>query len=71
MGEWIELSMANPIMAADPDFEFTSDADVAIFTRLAADAVGATKMDRPEWAGVNPQAPARSTSPSPTTATAP
>jgi len=54
-GEWIELSMRNPIVAANPDFEFKSDAEVAIFTRLAADAVGATKMDRPEWAGVNPR----------------
>ena len=25
-----------------------------MFSRLAADAVGATKMDRPEWAAVNP-----------------
>jgi len=54
-GEWIELSMKNPIVAANPDFEFTSDAEVAIFTRLAADAVGATRMDRPEWGGVNPR----------------
>ena len=54
-GEWVELSMRNPIVAANPDFEFKSDAEVAIFTRLAADAVGATKMDRPEWAGVNPR----------------
>jgi secreted PhoX family phosphatase len=29
-------------------------ADIAINTRLAADAVGATKMDRPEWNAVNP-----------------
>ena len=54
-GEWLELSLRNPIVAANPDFEFKSDADIAIFTRLAADAVGATKMDRPEWAGVNPR----------------
>ena len=54
-GEWLELSMKNPIVAFNPDFEFKSDADIAIFTRLAADAVGATKMDRPEWAGVNPR----------------
>ncbi len=54
-GEWLELSMQNPIVAYNPDFEFKSDADVAIFTRLAADAVGATKMDRPEWGGVNPR----------------
>jgi len=55
VGEWIELSMKNPIVAANPDFEFTSDAEVAIFTRLAADAVGVTRMDRPEWGGVNPR----------------
>jgi secreted PhoX family phosphatase len=54
-GEWIELSMRNPIVAANPDFAFTSDAEVCIFTRLAADAVGATRMDRPEWTGVNPK----------------
>ena len=54
-GQWIELSMNNPIVAANPDFEFKSDADVAIFTRLAADSVSATKMDRPEWGGINPR----------------
>ena len=54
-GRWIELSMRNPIVAYSPDFEFKSDADVAIFTRLAADAVNATKMDRPEWGGINPR----------------
>ena len=54
-GQWLELSMNNPVVAANPDFEFKSDADIAIFTRLAADAVSATKMDRPEWGGVNPR----------------
>jgi secreted PhoX family phosphatase len=54
-GQWLELSLANPIIAANPDFEFRSNADIAIFTRLAADAVNATKMDRPEWGGVNPR----------------
>ena len=54
-GEWIELSMKNPVVASYPDFEFKSEADIAIFTRLAADAVGATRMDRPEWGGVNPR----------------
>lgn len=54
-GEWMELSMNNPFVAANPDFEFKSDADVALFTRLAADGVSATKMDRPEWGGINPR----------------
>jgi secreted PhoX family phosphatase len=54
-GQWLALSMSNPFIAANPDFEFTSTADIAIFTRLAADAVNATRMDRPEWGGVNPR----------------
>ena len=54
-GEWMELSLNNPIIANSSYFEFKTAADVAVFTRLAADAVQATKMDRPEWAGVNPK----------------
>jgi secreted PhoX family phosphatase len=54
-GEWLELSMNNPYVAAYPDFEFKSNVDIAIFTRLAADAANATRMDRPEWGGINPR----------------
>jgi secreted PhoX family phosphatase len=35
--------------------EFRDQADVLVNTRLAADVVGATKMDRPEWGAVHPQ----------------
>jgi hypothetical protein len=32
-------------------------AEIAVFTRMAGSAVGATTMDRPEWVAVNPTAP--------------
>lgn len=54
-GEWLELSMNNPVLAGSSRFEFKTAADVAVFTRVAADAVGATKMDRPEWGAINPK----------------
>lgn len=38
------------------DFEgFANQADVLVNARLAADVVGATPMDRPEWAAVHPR----------------
>ena len=52
-GEWIELNVANPAIAAAP-FGFADQAEIYIHTRIAADAVGATKMDRPEWVDVHP-----------------
>lgn len=54
-GEWLELSLANPTLTNNSTFQFASEAEIAVFTRLAADVVGATKMDRPEWGGVNPK----------------
>ena len=45
-GEWAELTPEAAGMA--------SAAEVAIHTRMAASAVGATTMDRPEWVAANP-----------------
>ncbi len=53
-GQWMELSMSNPAVAGYGAYKFSDAGDIAINTRLAADAVGATKMDRPEWNAVNP-----------------
>jgi secreted PhoX family phosphatase len=54
-GQWLELKFGiNGITPAYPAYAFASQADVLINTRLAADAAGATKMDRPEWGAVNP-----------------
>ena len=41
-------------LAATPAYAFADLADVLVNARLAADAAGATKMDRPEWTAVNP-----------------
>ena len=53
-GTWVELSLTNAAIAGYATYKFADAADIAINTRLAADAVGATKMDRPEWNAVNP-----------------
>ena len=46
-GDWLPLTTDNPALAG-----FASQADILINARAAADAVGATKMDRPEWIDV-------------------
>ncbi len=55
-GEWVALTFGqNGITPAYEKYPFADQADVLIHARLAADAVGATKMDRPEWASINPR----------------
>ncbi len=51
-GAWIELAFGkNGLTSANG---FNNQAEVLVRTRQAADAVGATKMDRPEWVAVHP-----------------
>lgn len=52
-GEWLELTHGRNGLTAGNGF--ASQAQVLVFTRLAADRVGATMMDRPEWIAVHPQ----------------
>ena len=49
-GEWLELTINNPILKA----RFKQQAEVLTFARVAADLLGATPMDRPEWTTVAP-----------------
>ena len=44
-GEWLALT---------PEATGMTEAEICIHTRLAASAVGATTMDRPEWVAANP-----------------
>ncbi len=53
-GNWIDLAFTNPAIAGYATYPFADQADVCVNSRLAGDAVGATKMDRPEWSAVNP-----------------
>jgi secreted PhoX family phosphatase len=55
-GQWIALEFGqNGLTGANPSYAFANQADVLLNARIAADVVGATKMDRPEWAAVHPK----------------
>ncbi|MBF7683294.1 PhoX family phosphatase [Acinetobacter sp. B5B] len=55
-GQWIELSYGkNGLDQSNKTYPFSSQADIVTFARMAADSVGATKMDRPEWCSINPE----------------
>ncbi len=49
-GDWLELTIDNPDLAA----AFASQEEVLTYARMAADILGATPMDRPEWTTVAP-----------------
>jgi secreted PhoX family phosphatase len=57
-GTWLPLVFGQvpnrPAAGSDPEYVFASQADILVNARLAADALGATAMDRPEWTATNP-----------------
>lgn len=54
-GQWMPLVYGTgPLTSGAAPYPFADQADVLTHARLAGDALGATKMDRPEWTAVNP-----------------
>lgn len=57
-GTWLPLVYGQvpnrPASGSYTEYAFQDQADILINTRLAADALGATPMDRPEWTAGNP-----------------
>ena len=54
-GTWLPLTFGTgPLTSANTTYSFADQADVLVNARLAGDALGATKMDRPEWTTINP-----------------
>ncbi|RXZ43948.1 PhoX family protein [Crenobacter cavernae] len=54
-GDWLELTAGKNGLSLEAGF--SNQGDVVIKARLAADIVGATKMDRPEWIAVHSHKP--------------
>ena len=55
-GQWLPLVFGTaPLTAANAAYPFADQVDVLVNARLASDALGATRMDRPEWTAINPK----------------
>ncbi|MCR9103758.1 MAG: PhoX family phosphatase [Gammaproteobacteria bacterium] len=53
-GDWLELTNEHPALAERFGYGDEGQANVLTYARIAADLLGATPMDRPEWISVAP-----------------